>query len=132
MKSYSVTFEEPRANNVYIPDAYYLKRSSYFDGSVADVAKAARSDGVMLISDMEYVPDGVYIDTPKNRAHIALMIKLYPKYRMLVLTDYACERLAVLEDFEIPVSLEEKHNLGQLKDKGSIDRFMRKIYDKHL
>ena len=132
MKSYSVTFEEPRANNQYIPDAYYLKRSSFFDGSEADVANAARSDGIALISDMEYVPDGVYIDTPKNRAHIAVMVKTYPKYRELMLTDYASNRLAVLADFEIPVSLEERYNLGLLKDECSIDRFMRKIYDKHL
>jgi hypothetical protein len=60
-------------SDFYIPGALHIERDDSMmtfkhDGDAAD---AAKRDGVPLIGDMDGVPDGVYIDTPKNRAVIA-------------------------------------------------------------
>lgn len=67
----------------YIPGALHVER----DDSVMicdhdeDAAKAAELDGVKLIHGMEYVPDGVYLDTPENRAMILAGLEKYPEYK---------------------------------------------------
>ena len=47
-------------------------------------ARAAERDGVRLIYGMEYVPDGVYLDTPENREVIWKNLEAYPEYKKVV------------------------------------------------
>ena len=46
--------------------------------------------------------------------------------------NYAKERLAILEEFEIRLTSEEENRLQKLISEISIDNFMRTIFDKYL
>ena len=67
----------------YIPNALHVERNDelflYEDDEEA--TRAAERDGVRLIYGMDDVPDGVYVDTPENRAAIQEGLEKYPEYR---------------------------------------------------
>lgn len=73
-------------SNFYIPDALHVERDDelFIFGDDAEAAKAAEQDGIRLIYGMEDVPDGVYVDTPENRAAILESLEKYPEYRSVV------------------------------------------------
>ena len=70
----------------YIPDAEHIERNDTLmlveDDNAA--AKAAEQDGINLVYGMEYVPDGVYLETPANRAAIQRGLDRYPEYKNVV------------------------------------------------
>ena len=70
-------------SSFYIPNALHVERDDglflFPDDETA--AKAAERDGVQLIYGMEDVPDGIYLDTPENRAAILDSLERYPEYR---------------------------------------------------
>ena len=68
---------EAIGSDYYLPHADHVERNDmlYIDGEwingIEDdeqAAKAAEADGVKLIYGMTGIPDGVYVDTPENRA----------------------------------------------------------------
>ena len=68
---------EAIGSEYYLPHADHVERNDmlYIDGEwingIEDdeqAAKAAEADGVKLIYGMTGIPDGVYVDTPENRA----------------------------------------------------------------
>lgn len=67
----------------YIPDVLHVERddSLFIYADDMEAARAAELDGVQLIHGMEHVPDGVYVDTPENRAAILESLEKYPEYR---------------------------------------------------
>lgn len=48
------------------------------------------------------------------------------------LTNYAKAKLAILEEFEICLTIEEENKLRKLINEISIDNFFRTIFDKYL
>lgn len=80
----------------YIPGAYHVERDDsymmYADDTEA--AKAAEQDGVALVYGMDGVLDGVYIDTPDNRAAILAGLEKYPEYKEIAIL----ERVEHLEE----------------------------------
>lgn len=66
----------------YMPNAEHIERddSMMIYENDAQAALAAERDGVKLIYGMRGVPDGVYIDTKKNRAAIILVLNSFPRY----------------------------------------------------
>lgn len=71
------------ASRFYIPGALHVERDDSLMVCQDDeeAAKIAEQDGVKLIYGMEYVPDGVYVDTPENRAAITEGLETYPEYK---------------------------------------------------
>lgn len=70
-------------SDFYIPNALHVERNdqlSIYDDDEA-ASKAAEQDGVKLIYGMTHMPDGVYLDTPENRAVIAAQLEKYPEYK---------------------------------------------------
>ncbi len=67
----------------YIPNALHVERDDelFLLEDDMEAAKAAERDGIQLIYGMEGVPDGVYVDTPENRAAILDSLEKYPEYR---------------------------------------------------
>lgn len=67
----------------YIPDALHVERDDDLMIYETDdaAAKAAEQDGIKLIYGMEHIPDGVYLDTPENRAAIACGLEQHPEYK---------------------------------------------------
>lgn len=67
----------------YIPDALHVERddSLMLCRNDEEAAQIAEQDGVKLIYGMEHVPDGVYVDTPENRAVITEGLNKYPEYK---------------------------------------------------
>ena len=68
---------EAIGSDYYLPHTDHVERNDmlYIDGEwingIEDdeqAAKAAEADGVKLIYGMTGIPDGVYVDTPENRA----------------------------------------------------------------
>lgn len=80
-KSYLVCIADN--SDFYIPNAEHIERNDELflveDDEQASIE--AEKDGIKLIYGMNDVPDGVYIDTNKNRAVIHEMLKKYPEYR---------------------------------------------------
>lgn len=76
-------------SSFYIPNALHVERDDelflFADDEAA--AKAAERDGVQLIHGMEDVPDGIYLDTPENRAAILDSLEKYPEYRSAAMAD---------------------------------------------
>ncbi|MDR2088510.1 MAG: hypothetical protein LBP73_04040 [Clostridiales Family XIII bacterium] len=56
----------------YIPGALHIERndSLFMYPNDSEAARAAEADGVKLIYGLPYIPDGMYLDTPENRALI--------------------------------------------------------------
>jgi hypothetical protein len=54
----------------YIPDAVHIERDDRVNIYPNDyaAARAAEEDGIKLIHGLPYIPDGMYLDTPENRA----------------------------------------------------------------
>lgn len=67
----------------YIPGALHVERDDalFLFEDDAEAVWAAERDGVRLIYGMEDVPDGVYVDTPENRAAILDSLEQHPEYR---------------------------------------------------
>lgn len=76
-------------SDFYIPEAVHVERDDtlwlYEDDEAA--SKAAERDGVKLIRGMDHVPDGVYLDTPENRAVIAAQLEKHTEYKDVHLPD---------------------------------------------
>ena len=70
-------------SSFYIPNALHVERDDdlFLFPDDEEAAKAAERDGVQLIYGMEDVPDGVYLDTPENRAAILDSMDKHPEYR---------------------------------------------------
>lgn len=71
------------SSDFYIPNAEHIERIDE-DGIFSDdeeACKQAEKDGVKLIHGMQGVPDGVYIDTPRNREIIKNSLELSPEYK---------------------------------------------------
>lgn len=70
-------------SSFYIPDAVHVERDDdlFLFADDEEAARAAERDGIQLIYGMGDVPDGVYVDTPENRAVIAAGLEKYPEYR---------------------------------------------------
>ena len=75
---------EAIGSDYYLPHADHVERNDmlYIDGEwvcgIEDdeqAAKAAEADGVKLIYGMPGVSDGVYVDTPENRAVLLKEVK---------------------------------------------------------
>ncbi len=70
-------------SDFYIPEAEHIERidelAMYEDDEQA--SRAAEKDGIKLIYGMDGVPDGVYVDTPENRAVIEKGLEKWPEYR---------------------------------------------------
>jgi len=73
----------------YIPNALHVERDDeqFIFADDEEAAKAAERDGIRLIYGMEDVPDGVYLDTPENRAAILDSLEKYPEYRTVATAD---------------------------------------------
>ena len=133
---YKMTYEDEWGYKELIPEAYYIKCDMFIQAYENDIdaRRAALEDGVKLITDIEGVPCGVYVDTPYNRSHILTMLDRFPGYRkkQYKLTSYAKAKIKVLEGFEITLSHEDMKRLEGLTSELSIDAFARTIIDKRL
>ena len=138
MLGYVITYEEKNRSGEYIPEAFYLKRNTALKNcpyeTDDEVAHAAHNDGIRLIYDMDGIPDGVYLDTPQNRTHILAALIASPQYKTLkkAFCSYAKEKLAMLEEFGIELSYEDRSKLAELTSEISIDNFMRVVFQKYL
>lgn len=76
-------------SSFYIPNALHVERDDdlFLFADDEEAAKAAERDGVQLIYGMEDVPDGIYLDTPENRAAIQDSLEKYPEYRAVAAAD---------------------------------------------
>lgn len=70
-------------SSFYIPGVIHVERDDSLMLCEDDEAASAlaEKDGIRLISGMAGVPDGVYIDTPENRAAIVAGLEKYPEYK---------------------------------------------------
>lgn len=70
-------------SDFYIPNVLHVERNDdlMLCQDDEEAAKMAERDGIELIYDMENVPDGVYVDTPDNRAAIMAGLEKYPEYK---------------------------------------------------
>ena len=84
-------------SSFYIPNALHVERDDdlFLFEDDAEAAKAAERDGVRLIYGMEDVPDGIYLDTPQNRAAILDSLEKYPEYRTVATTDEQNPQLGI-------------------------------------
>lgn len=75
-------------DDIYLPNALHVERIDelmMYDGDF-EAAKAAEQDGIQLIYGMQHVPNGIYLDTPENRAVIQQALKDHPYYKDVVQT----------------------------------------------
>ncbi|MDR0905507.1 MAG: DUF3848 domain-containing protein [Oscillospiraceae bacterium] len=65
----------------YIAGALHIEKNDSVNvySSDAEAVRAAEADGVKLIHGMPFVPDGLYIDTPENRAVIG---RVFEEHRL--------------------------------------------------
>lgn len=72
-------------SHFYIPGAEHIEMidEDALFGDDEEACKQAEKDGVKLIYGMEGVPDGVYIDTFKNRNIIIKSLEQNPEYKKL-------------------------------------------------
>lgn len=80
-KGYVLALAE--SSRFYIPGALHVERNDDLAlcGDDEEAAKLAEKDGVSLLYGMENVPDGVYVDTPENRAALIENLEKYPEYK---------------------------------------------------
>lgn len=130
-----------RANSSgpYIPGAFYVTKDEYSNDSYTllddkAAAKVAEKNSVKLIYGMDCVPNGVYLDTEANRAHIAEMLRKHPKLKKqgFSFTAYHEEKLKMLAEFGIEITALEEDTLRSLKSDRTIDSYMREILKKYL
>ena len=69
-KGYVIAIAE--GSEFYIPKALHVERDDalFLYADDEEAARAAEKDGINLIYGMDGIPDGVYLDTPENRAAI--------------------------------------------------------------
>ena len=80
-KAYLIIYSQD--SSFYIPNAIHIERNDelMLVDTDEEAALVAEKDGVQLIYGMEHVPDGVYLDTPENRAVIVKELELHPEYK---------------------------------------------------
>jgi len=79
-KSYLICHTED--SSFYIPQASHIERNDELMLVYTDEEASidAKKEGVLLIEEMDGVPDNVYIDSLKNREIIKQMLIKYPEY----------------------------------------------------
>lgn len=77
----------------YIPGALHIERNDalMLVESDEEAAICAEQDGIRLIYDMDFVPDGVYIDTPENREILLRGLTQYPQYKDVVAAGHVAD-----------------------------------------
>lgn len=80
-KGYAPALAE--SSRFYIPGVLHVERNDdlMLCGDDEEAARLVEKDGVSLLYGMEHVPDGMYVDTPENRAAIIANLEKYPEYK---------------------------------------------------
>ena len=70
-------------SDFYIPNALHIERNDELMLVEDDIQASieAEKDGIKLIYEMEFVPNGVYLDTEENRKTILEMLEKFPEYK---------------------------------------------------